>query len=293
MSSRRTRDRQLAKLAARRAAQRRRRRRQRIIAGVVAVALAAGGGTGLYLAFTGGAGQTNARASSTPSSPANVKHGTGKQTGTVKPKPPPASVACGATAPPTAGKPKPQFDGRPPLKIDKSATYVATMKTSCGVIRIQLLSKEAPETVNSFVFLAQHDFFNGQYLHRIADSIDVIQGGDPTGSGSGGPRYTTPDEVPSNPSYGPGTLAMANTGQPNSGGSQFFLITGPKGHGLDSCNQPGQTCYTIFGHVIAGLDVAQRIQGLPVKGFKPNDPNPDGPPQQAVYIDKVTVVKKG
>src|SRR5919201_6374906 len=114
MSSRRTRDRQLAKLAARRAAQRRRRRRQRIVAGVVAVALAAGGGTGLYIAFTGG-GNANTRASNTPRSAAKVKHGTGKKTGTVKPKPAPKAVACGGTAPAEAGKPKPQFDGPPPM----------------------------------------------------------------------------------------------------------------------------------------------------------------------------------
>jgi cyclophilin family peptidyl-prolyl cis-trans isomerase len=121
----------------------------------------------------------------------------------------------------------------------------------------------------------------------------VIQGGDPVGTGTGGPGYSLPDEVSPNPSYGPGTLAMANTGQPNTGGSQFFLITGPKGHGLDNCNQPGQTCYAIFGHVTAGLDVAQRIQHLPVKGFKPGDQNADGPPKQAVYIDTLTVAKKG
>jgi cyclophilin family peptidyl-prolyl cis-trans isomerase len=273
MSSRKTRDRQLAKLAARRQAERRRRRRQRIVAGVVALALAAGGGTGLYLAFTGG-GKVKNRAGGTPRLTT-------------------AAGACETKAPPAAGKPKPHFKRPPPLTIDKNATYIATMKTSCGSMRIRLLPQQAPETVNSFVFLAQHHYFDGQRFQRIADSIDVIQGGDPTGTGRGGPGYTIPDEVPPSPSYGPGTLAMANTGQPHTGGSQFVIITGPKGHGLDNCNQPGQTCYSIFGHITDGLAVAQRIQGLPVKGFQPGDPSADGPPTQPVYLEKVVIKETG
>ena len=279
MSNRKTRDRQLAKLAARRAAQRRRQRRQRIIAGVVAVALAAGGGTGLYLAFTGGGGGTT-KARSSPSPKISVTHGTGKETGTVKPKPAPKAIACGAKAPAGAGKPKPQFDGPPPLAIDSNITYTAVMKTSCGTIRIQLLPKQAPETVNSFVFLARHHYFDGQYFTRIDTSIDVLQGGDPTGTGSGGPGYQIPDELSGHDTYGPGTLAMANGG-PNTGGSQFFLIVGPKGQSLDA--QPN---YTVFGKVVSGLSVGQRIEKIPVV-------NPASiatqTPKQAVYIDSVTI----
>ena len=282
MSKRRTRDRQLARLAARRAAQRRRRKRQRIIAGVVAVALLAGGGTGLYLAFTGGSPKPKAEAQST--------HGTGKQTGTVKPKAPPKAVACGSSAPKGAGKPKPQFSGPPPLTIDKSATYIATMKTSCGTIVMKLLPKQAPETVNSFVFLARRHFFNGQYFHRIDTSIDVLQGGDPTGTGSGGPGYSLPDEVGGKPSYTPGTVAMAHSSQPNSGGSQFFLIVGPNGKKLDSCTSGPSPCYTIFGTIIRGLAVGKRIEKIPVV-------NPASistqTPKKTVYIDSVKIkVKK-
>jgi cyclophilin family peptidyl-prolyl cis-trans isomerase len=284
MSNRKTRDRQLAKLAARRHAQRRRQRRQRIVAGVVAVALAAGGGTGLYLAFTGGGDNAKNRAHNTPSPRVKVKHGSGKQTGTVKPKPAPAAVACGATAPPAAGKPKPQFKGPPPLAIDKKATYFATMKTSCGAIRIQLLPKQAPETVNSFVFLAKHHYFNGQYFHRIDTSIDVLQGGDPTGTGSGGPGYQIPDELTGHDTYAPGTLAMANAGA-NTGGSQFFLIVGAKGHNLDA--QPN---YTVFGKVVKGLNVGQRIEKIPVV-----DPSSISTqtPKQAIYIDAVVIHETG
>jgi peptidyl-prolyl cis-trans isomerase B (cyclophilin B) len=289
MSKRKTRDRQLARLAARRAAERRRRKRQRIVAGVVAVALAAGGGTGLYIAFAGGSKKGN-QAQGTPSAQPSgkVKHGTGKKTGTVKTKPAPEAVACGAQAPKSATKPKPQFDGPPPLTVHKSATYIAVMKTSCGAITIKLLAKDAPETVNSFVFLARHGFFNGQYFHRIDTSIDVLQGGDPSGTGGGGPGYTIPDEMKGKPSYGPGTLAMANTGKPNTGGSQFFLIVGPKGHNLDSCTQ-GPACYTIFGKVTKGLDVGQKIEKIPVV-----DPRSISTqtPKQAIYIVSVKILTK-
>ncbi len=120
--------------------------------------------------------------SESPSSP-TPQAKPGKQTGTVDPQPAPAEVACGAEAPETAGKPKPQFSGPPPMKIDPEKTYIATMETSCGTIEIELDPKTAPQTVNSFVFLANHGYFDGQYIHRIDTSIDVLQGGDPTGTG--------------------------------------------------------------------------------------------------------------
>ena len=164
-----------------------------------------------------------------------------------------------------------------------------TVETSCGTIVIELDPKRAPQTVNSFVFLARAGYFDGQYIHRLDTSIDVIQGGDPTGAGAGGPGYSIPDELKGNESYTPGTLAMANGG-PNTGGSQFFLITGPNGLNLD-----GNPNYTIFGHVTEGLDVAKRIQALPIQ-----DPEAAAAgdlsgqrPVQAVYIDSVTIRKTG
>src|SRR5207244_3707802 len=135
--------------------------------------------------------------------------------------------------PAAASKAKPQFSGPPPLRIDQSKTYLATFQTSCGDITIKLLAKTAPITVNNFMFLAKHGYFDGTYFHRIADAIDVIQGGDPTGTGKGGPGYTIPDELPGGAKYGTGVVAMANAG-PNTGGSQFFIITGPNGAKLDS-----------------------------------------------------------
>ena len=144
------------------------------------------------------------------------------------------------------------------MKIDQKATYTATMVTSCGTIVIELDAKRAPQTVNSFVFLANKGYFDGQYFHRLDTSIDVIQGGDPSGTGGDGPGYAIPDELTGKFTYTPGTLAMANAGA-NTGGSQFFIITGPEGTNLD-----GNPNYTIFGKVVEGLDVAQKIQALPI-----------------------------
>ena len=227
----------------------------------------------------------------TPTSPSgspspSVEPGT--KTGTVTPTAATGSgeVACGAVEPAKAGKPKPQFAGPPPMEIERKATYTATMQTSCGAIVIELDPKRAPQTVNSFVFLAEAGYFDGQYFHRLDTSIDVIQGGDPSGDGTGGPGYAIPDELTGDESYTPGTLAMANAGA-NSGGSQFFLITGPAGTNLD-----GNPAFTIFGKVIEGLDVAQRIQKLPIVDPDSGDISGQRPPE-AVYIESVTIEKSG
>jgi peptidylprolyl isomerase len=172
------------------------------------------------------------------------------------------------------------------MKIDPKATYTATVETSCGTIVIELDAKRAPTTVNSFVFLAKEGYFDGQYVHRLDTSIDVVQGGDPTGTGSGGPGYAIPDELKGDESYTPGTLAMANAGA-NTGGSQFFLITGPAGTNLD-----GNPNYTIFGKVIEGLDVAKRIQSLPIVDAGSGDISGQRP-VQAIYLESVTIRKTG
>src|SRR3954451_18849711 len=244
MSKRKTRERQLAKLAARRQAERRRRQRQRILVGTIIGVVVLALGIGAVFAFTGGgkdkAAPTTAPTSGPSPTPA-YSPGTGQENGTITPNPAPEEVACGAEAPPEAGKPKPQFDGPPPLTIDPATTYVAVMKTSCGTIKFELNPVSAPITSNSFVFLADHHYFDGQYFHRLDTSIDVVQGGDPKGDGTTGPGYAIPDELSGSETYPPGTLAMANAGA-NSGGSQFFIITGDKGHLLDDNNN-----YTVFG----------------------------------------------
>lgn len=290
--SKRSRDRQLAKLAARRQAERDAAMRRRnlitgIVAGVFALVVVVVG-LGFLLGDETNSASPSAAPTTSPSAAPSASAEPGTQTGTVTPTEATESgeVACGAEAPAKAGKPKPQFAGPPPLAIDPKATYTATMVTSCGTIVIDLDAKRAPQTVNSFVFLAKKGFFDGQYFHRLDTSIDVIQGGDPSGTGADGPGYAIPDELKPNASYTPGTIAMANAGA-NTGGSQFFIITGPNGANLD-----GNPNYTIFGKVVDGLSVAQRIQALPI--VDPNAADLSGQrPAQAVYIDKLTIKKSG
>jgi cyclophilin family peptidyl-prolyl cis-trans isomerase len=280
----RSRDRHLAKLAARRKAELSAvQRRKRLTAGIVgAVVGLAAIGIGVALIVGGNDNPTVSAAPSAPSTTSPTPSGGGlpAQTGTVTPKASPAAkVACGATRPADAGTPKPQFDKAPTAKqILKTGTvYTAVMRTSCGTITIQLDSTNAPATAASFVFLADKHYFDGQFFHRVVDSIDVIQAGDPLGTGSGGPGYSIPDELKGNEHYTAGTVAMANAG-PGTGGSQFFIITGPDGTNLD-----GNPNYTIFGKVVSGLDVAKTINALmPKKGY-------DGAPTQAVYIEKITI----
>jgi cyclophilin family peptidyl-prolyl cis-trans isomerase len=278
-----TRDRQLARQHQRRQAERRnRQRRRQTTTIVVALVIALVGGGIAYVAFTGG-DDTQAGASGATDQPTGATGATGS-TNTVKPQPGPAEVACGGTEPEDATKPKPQFSA-PEQVVKQGTTYTAEMQTSCGTIVIELLADQAPQTVNSFVFLAQQGYFDGQRFHRLDTSIDVIQGGDPTATGSGGPGYTIPDELTGNESYGPGTLAMANAGA-DTGGSQFFIITGDAGHNLDA-----NPAYTIFGMVVEGLDVAKRIQQLPIQD--PSAGISGQKPKQSVYIEKVTIRESG
>ena len=117
---------------------------------------------------------------------------------------------------------KKNYPTQPPLNIDENKTYTATMKTNHGDIGIQLLPKNAPLTVNNFVFLARDGYYDGVKFHRIVKGF-MIQGGDPTGTGAGGPGYKFIDELPTTLDYYKGILAMANAG-PNTNGSQFFIM---------------------------------------------------------------------
>jgi len=279
----RTRNRQLARQHERRQAERLQQQRKRQTTRIVIVLVIALVGAGVaYVALSGGddtqAGATGATGST--GEPTTGPTGATSSPKTVKPTPGPAEVACGGTEPRAATEPKPQFS-KPKQVVKPGTTYTAEMQTSCGTIVIELLADQAPQTVNSFVFLAQQGYFDGQRFHRLDTSIDVVQGGDPTGTGTGGPGYSIPDELTGNESYGPGTLAMANGG-PDTGGSQFFLITGDAGHNLDA-----NPAYTIFGTVVEGLDVAKRIQELPIQD--PSAGISGQQPQQSVYIEKVAI----
>src|SRR5580700_8438101 len=146
-----------------------------------------------------------------------------------------------------------KFDEAPPMFIDPAKRYTATMVTSHGTMVIELDPLAAPKTVNSFVFLARYHYYDGIVFHRIIPGF-VLQGGDPTGSGSGGPGYRFADELPAAGRYTVGSLAMANSG-PNTNGSQFFVISGADGVRLPPL-------YALFGQVVSGLDVIETIDGV-------------------------------
>jgi cyclophilin family peptidyl-prolyl cis-trans isomerase len=166
------------------------------------------------------------------------------------------SVAAGCPKSPATALHKPKWSSAPATIIDAAKVYTATVKTDAGTFVIALDAKDAPQTVNNFVFLAQHRFFNCVIFHRVIPGF-VDQTGDPTGTGTGGPGYTIPDELPakaSNPAdqYPLGSVAMANTGQPHTGGSQWFIVAGAQGESLPNS-------YSLFGHVTSGMSVVEKI----------------------------------
>ncbi len=165
-----------------------------------------------------------------------------------------------------------QWDAPPEMQIDPEKQYFATIRTEFGDIRIELFAKDAPKTVNNFVFLAREGFYDGVVFHRIIKNF-MIQTGDPTGTGTGGPGYRFEDELPPRGPYDPGIVAMANAG-PNTNGSQFFICNGPLcGEYLNS-----RPLYTQFGKVVEGMDVVQAISNVEVEPgprgefSKPKDP---------------------
>ncbi len=168
-------------------------------------------------------------------------------------------VAMATTFPPFDGSaPKTQqFAEAPEMGIDPAKRYTATLDTSLGEIVIALDALKAPKTVNNFVFLALHHYYDGVIFHRIINGF-MCQGGDPTGTGRGGPGYRFEDELPKPREYQVGSVAMANAG-PHTNGSQFFLVSGNSGVGL-----PPQ--YSLFGQIVKGLDVLDTMQNVPTGG---------------------------
>jgi len=167
------------------------------------------------------------------------------------------------------------FSSPPEMEIDPSKRYVAEMDTSMGSMTIELDPGAAPKTVNNFVFLARQGFYDGVIFHRVIQGF-VLQGGDPEGTGRGGPGYRFEDELPKAGRYEVGSLAMANAG-PNTNGSQFFVISGPSGVRL-----PPQ--YSLFGKVVKGLDVVDAIEKVPTGA--------GDRPKEDVVINSVTITEK-
>ncbi|MDA8040783.1 MAG: peptidylprolyl isomerase [Actinomycetota bacterium] len=164
-----------------------------------------------------------------------------------------------------------RFSDPPPMCIDLSKRYSAEMVTTKGSMAFALDALGAPRTVNNFVFLARYHYFEGIFFHRVIPGF-VVQGGDPEGTGAGGPGYRFEDELPKPGRYEIGSLAMANAG-PNTNGSQFFIISGPDGVRL-----PPQ--YSLFGQLTAGRDVLAEINGLGTKA---------GAPRERVVIQSVGI----
>jgi cyclophilin family peptidyl-prolyl cis-trans isomerase len=145
----------------------------------------------------------------------------------------------------------PQYANPPEMVIDPAKTYTATIETTAGTLTAQLFASEAPRTVNNFVFLASEGFYTDVIFHRVISGF-MIQGGDPTGTGTGGPGYRFADE-PVSRQYLRGTFAMANAG-PNTNGSQFFVM---------HADYPLPPNYTIFGKLSSGEEVVDAIAGAP------------------------------
>jgi cyclophilin family peptidyl-prolyl cis-trans isomerase len=269
--SKRTRQRELARLRARREAERQRHRRRRALLTygtlgvVVAVAAVAGG---LWLNRDEPAAPAATTVTTAPPNDARADAPAA-----------PAAVACGGTVPDRVRHPT--FKAAPKNKVDPAKTYLATFRTSCGSFTVRLDPKKAPITTANFVFLAGRKFYDSTWFHRIVPGgqagIAVIQGGDPQGSGTGGPGYTIKDEKPASPAaYKKYSLAMANSGQPDSGGSQFFINTADNSKGL-------QANYSVFGQVVDGQKVVDKVAAVPVGGQRGDTPT------QSVWIEQLTV----
>lgn len=196
---------------------------------------------------------------------------------TATPTPSPgSSVACGGKDVKRAS-PAPTFTEPPPNSIDKAKTYKAKIETSCGTIEVQLADDESPQTVNSIVFLARQGFYDGLIFHRVVKDF-AIQGGDPQGSGSGGPGYKVTEAPPAGFQYVKGSVAMAKAGNEPAGtsGSQFFIVPGDGALSLPPD-------YALVGRVTSGLDVLDKIQAVPTGG------DTGELPVQTVYIVKITI----
>ncbi|MFP5333028.1 MAG: peptidylprolyl isomerase [Acidimicrobiia bacterium] len=186
-------------------------------------------------------------------------------------------TACDATVP----EPPAEMQFERPINqgIRADATITATLVTSCGSIVIELDNAGFPQTANNFVFLARNGYYDGTAFHRIASGF-VIQGGDPTASGRGGPGYVIPDEFPAEDFvYEPGVVAMANAGRGTTG-SQFFIVTGDQAASLNPT-------FNVLGRVIEGMDVVARIEAVPTRAQSGTVER--SYPTESVYLESVTI----
>jgi cyclophilin family peptidyl-prolyl cis-trans isomerase len=258
--------------AVRQARQAAQTRRYTVIAVVCCVVIALG--VGGYFLFRPGSHPASAASQAKASASPQISPSASPSASTVTE---PASHCTYTAHPPAARK-----VGTPPVKPATAAQYLATIATNRGDVVVKLLNSKATCTVNSFVYLAQHKYFNATPCPRLsnADGLFILQCGDPTGTGSGGPGYEFASENLTGATYPAGTLAMANTGAPDSNGSQFFVVY------KNSTLSPD---YTPFGTIVKGLNI---IQDVGQRGFgKPLNPAGGGKPNESVEIKGVTIKK--
>jgi cyclophilin family peptidyl-prolyl cis-trans isomerase len=231
-----------------------RKRRQRIRNGIIVV-VAAGAIVGIAFAVSSGSNNPkpvqsqSAVTSTTAAAAAKSKSALQSEANEVAVK-----AGCPSSTKTTVNNQK--YSSAPSMTIDTSKTYTATVKTTTGTFDIALDASTAPQTVNNFVFLADKGFYHCVIFHRVIPGF-MDQTGDPTGTGDGGPGYTIPDEYPAKApdpeqQYPLGSVAMANTGQPHTGGSQFFIVAGSQGESLSNT-------YSLFGTVTSGMNVVDTI----------------------------------
>lgn len=272
----------------RRADQQRRARQWSVVAIIVVLVV----GVGLGAAAIAGAlpGQSSAAANSTKS-PAVTTSPTTSASPSASPSPSVTAALVNGRCVYTKSGTASRKVSRPPAKPDRSANYTATIKTNRGNIVIDLLNSKAPCTVNSFVSLADQKFYNSTPCHRLTTAeIYVLQCGDPTGTGSGGPGYQFYTEnltggflahvnKSGEATYPAGSVAMARETDPDTNGSQFFLVYK---------NSPLPPSYTPFGTIVSGLNI---IQNVAKAGSDNSNGAGDGHPKEKVEIDSVTIKK--
>ena len=166
-----------------------------------------------------------------------------------------------------------EFASAPPMCLTPGADYTAVITTDAGEVTVDLLEDKAPETVNNFVFLARNHFYDGITFHRVIPGF-MIQGGDPQGTGAGGPGYDFDDELPAAGEYEIGSVAMANAG-PDTNGSQFFIVTGDAGVALPPS-------YSLFGIVTEGMETVTAIE---------DDGSAQGAPSTTHTIESVQIIE--
>ncbi len=277
---------------ARRQAEQAAHRRRRINLGLLGAAIVVA--VGLILYFTGSNDDqkvsTKPKATTSSASRGSSTTVAGQTTTSAAPGakavaltgPGPGEVLTGDTPCPKAdgsSKRTTGFKKAPPTCIDPKKTYTAAFDTTKGSMVVALDAAKAPKTVNNFVVLSRYHFYDGSPFFRIVKDF-AAQFGDPSAQPSNRAQfgYTIPDELPKAGEYKVGSLAMANTGQPDSGGAQVFLITGPQGVALDPK-------YALFGQVTQGLDVLTKINESPSVQTADND----GAPTEQITITKITI----